>query len=70
MNEKIEDLESSLIKKDQEIIELKQAAMKSDSAIQGLKDKNKELEDEISKWQNFQLPKIKELELGQKTLLE
>ncbi len=41
MNEKIEDLESSLIKKDQEIIELKQAAMKSDSAIQGLKDKNK-----------------------------
>jgi predicted RNase H-like nuclease (RuvC/YqgF family) len=59
-----------LLKKDQDIIELKQVMMKNDSTIQGLKDKNKELEDEISKWQNFQLPKIKELEFAQKTLLE
>ncbi len=33
--------------------------MKSENTIQSLKDKNKELEDQISKWQNFQMPKIK-----------
>ena len=41
------------------MIELKQNFMKNEAMIQSLKEKNKELEDEISKWQNFQLPKIK-----------
>lgn len=44
--------------------------MKSENTIQSLKDKNKELEDQISKWQNFQMPKIKQLEVAQKTLLD
>lgn len=70
LSDRIEELESLLMKKEQDILELRQNNMKSDSMMQGLKDKNKELEEEISKWQNFQLPKIKELELNQRTLLE
>ena len=54
-------MEANLIKKEQDILELRQNNVKSDSLYHGLKEKNKELEDEISKWQNFQLPKIKEL---------
>lgn len=44
--------------------------MKTDSLFQNIREKNKDLEDEISKWQNFQIPKIRELEMNQKTLLE
>lgn len=35
-----------------------------------LKDKNKELEDELSKWLKNQGPKLKEMEGNQKSLLE
>jgi chromosome segregation ATPase len=70
LSERIDELEGLVLKKEQDIIELKQSSAKADSLIQSLKDKNKELEDEISKWQNYQLPKIKELEQAQKALLD
>ena len=70
LNDKIEDLESTIMKKEQEVLEMKQSYFKNEATIQSLKEKNKELEDEISKWQNFQLPKIKELETNQRTLLD
>lgn len=38
-------MENNLIKKEQEIIELKQIGLKQDSLMSNLKDKNKELED-------------------------
>ena len=44
--------------------------MKSDTMISNMKDKIKELEDEMTKWHSFQQPKIKELELGQRTMQE
>jgi uncharacterized protein involved in tolerance to divalent cations len=44
--------------------------MKQEGALGGLKDKNKELEDELSKLHKYQLPKIKEMEGNQKSILE
>jgi hypothetical protein len=38
-------METLLMKKEQEIIELKQVSLKQDSFMLALKDKNKELED-------------------------
>lgn len=43
LNDKIEELESTLMKKEQDIIELKQINMKTDSLYHNLKEKNKEL---------------------------
>ncbi len=63
-------MENNLIKKEQEIIELKQIGLKQDSLMSNLKDKNKELEDQLSKWQKYQLPKIKEMEVNQRSILE
>lgn len=63
-------MESLLLKKEQDLIEYKQMNMKSDTMISNMKDKIKELEDEMTKWHSFQQPKIKELELGQRTMQE
>ena len=63
-------MESVLIKKQQEIIELKQLSLKQDSLISSQKERNKELEDELSKWHKYQIPKIKQTELNQRQLLE
>lgn len=38
--------------------------------MNNLKEKNKELEDEVSKWHKFQLPKIKEMEFNQRSIHE
>lgn len=43
LTEKIEEYESQLIRKEQEILDLKQAIQKSEGMMNGLKDKNKEL---------------------------
>jgi hypothetical protein len=40
---------------------LKQASLKQDAFMITLKDKNKELEDELSKWLKNQGPKLKEM---------
>lgn len=63
-------MESVLIKKQQEIIELKQLSLKQDSLVSSQKERNKELEDELSKWHKYQIPKIKQMELNQRQLLE
>jgi septal ring factor EnvC (AmiA/AmiB activator) len=70
MTEKIEDMETLLMKKEQEIIDLKQASLKQDAIMASLREKNKELEDELSKWLKNQGPKLKEMEGNQKSLLE
>ena len=41
LNDKIEELESVLMKKEQDIIELKQINMKTDSLYHNIKEKNK-----------------------------
>lgn len=61
LSDKLEDMENMLIKKQQEIIELKQIGMKQDSLMTNLKEKNKEIEDELSRWHKYQIPKIKEM---------
>lgn len=38
-------METLMMKKEQEIIDLKQASLKQDSIMSSLKEKNKELED-------------------------
>jgi hypothetical protein len=70
LTEKLEEMENTLIKKEQEIIELKQASMKQEVLMGSMKEKNKELEDELSKWHKYQIPKIKEMEGNQKSILE
>jgi hypothetical protein len=69
MTEKMEEMETLLMKKEQEIIELKQANLKQDSFTATLKEKNIYLEDELSKWLKNQGPKLKEMEGNQKSLL-
>ena len=59
--EKMEEMETLMMKKEQEIIDLKQASLKQDSIMSSLKEKNKELEDELSKWLKNQGPKLKEM---------
>ena len=51
------------------LIELKQAGLKQDSLMSTQKERNKELEDELSKWHKYQIPKIKEMEANQRSLL-
>lgn len=41
MADKLEEQETLLMKKEQEIIELKQASLKQDTFMMALKDKNK-----------------------------
>lgn len=49
---------------------MKQAGLKQDSLMSTQKERNKELEDELSKWHKYQIPKIKEMEANQRSLLE
>ena len=59
-----------MIKKEQEIIDLKKVGLKMDELMASEKKKNKDLEDELSQWHKYQLPKIKEMELNQRSLHE
>lgn len=36
-------------------------SLKQDSLMANLKEKSKEIEDELSKWHKYQIPKIKEM---------
>ena len=68
--DKLEEMETGMIKKEQEIIELKQMSLKQDALMNTMRDKNRELEDELSKWRKYQIPKLKELEGNQRSILE
>jgi hypothetical protein len=57
-----------LIRKENEILEMKQSQIKGEATVQSLRDKTKELEEELSKFQKYQMPKIKELENNQKSI--
>ncbi len=38
---------------------MKQSQIKGEATVQSLRDKTKELEEELSKFQKYQMPKIK-----------
>ena len=59
-----------MLKKEQEIIDLKKVGLKMDELMVTQKKKNKDLEDELSQWHKYLLPKIKQMEISQKSIHE
>lgn len=70
LKDKVDELELALSKKDNEINSLRSSTQGTESQIIALKEKLKESEEEVVKFQTYQAPKLKELEMIQHNLTD